>query len=386
MHRADVLSTHVGVRRGPPLLSESTEADAAGLAACGEWYKGQLLEEVMPFWLRAVDRECGGYFTCIDGEHRVYDTDKYVWLQARQVWMLSKLAADPTSPASPEQRRDYTAAARVGAEFLRKHCDDPTTADGLFAVDRYGSPLVAPYSIFSDCFMCLALAQYSALTGEGWARDTSLRKFRRIEERWSNPKGKWSKAMGKRSFQSLGVPMIDTNVCVELLSSLQPTETERAELESRIRRNVKTVLEVHPDADLLLRENVGSTPEEQDTHDGRVFNPGHALECCWFLLEACSSRGMKEECNLIIRLARAALEKGWDTKYGGIFYFLDLKGKPLQQLEWDQKLWWVHLEALLCALWCYKLTKEREWWVWVCKLHQYIWAHFWDSRRGGEMW
>jgi N-acylglucosamine 2-epimerase len=39
------------------------------------------------------------------------------------------------------------------------------------------------------------------------------------------------------------------------------------------------------------------------------------------------------------------LEFGWDQKYGGIFYFLDRDNKPPQELQWDQKLWWVHLEV-----------------------------------------
>lgn len=55
------------------------------------------------------------------------------------------------------------------------------------------------------------------------------------------------------------------------------------------------------------------------------------------------------------------VEYGWDPIHGGIFYFMDAKstpssiarlsltieiGKPPQQLEWDQKLWWVHVETL----------------------------------------
>ena len=38
---------------------------------------------------------------------------------------------------------------------------------------------------------------------------------------------------------------------------------------------------------------------------------------------------------------------GWDKEYGGIYYFMDRKGCPPQQLEWDQKLWWVHIETLI---------------------------------------
>ena len=55
-------------------------------------YKDELLENVVPFWLNhSQDGEFGGFYTCLDREGKVYDTDKFIWLQARQVWMFSML-------------------------------------------------------------------------------------------------------------------------------------------------------------------------------------------------------------------------------------------------------------------------------------------------------
>jgi len=54
--------------------------------------RSALLEDVIPFWEKhSIDRECGGYFTCLDRDGSVFDTDKFVWLQARQVWTFSAL-------------------------------------------------------------------------------------------------------------------------------------------------------------------------------------------------------------------------------------------------------------------------------------------------------
>ena len=45
-------------------------------------YKDELLDNVLPFWLEnSQDHEYGGYFTCLDREGRVFDTDKFIWLQ-----------------------------------------------------------------------------------------------------------------------------------------------------------------------------------------------------------------------------------------------------------------------------------------------------------------
>ena len=50
------------------------------------------------------------------------------------------------------------------------------------------------------------------------------------------------------------------------------------------------------------------------------------------------------------------LKFAWDDKYGGLYYFMDAAGHPPQQLEWDQKLWWVHVEALVALAMGYRLT------------------------------
>jgi hypothetical protein len=54
------------------------------------------------------------------------------------------------------------------------------------------------------------------------------------------------------------------------------------------------------------------------------------------------------------------LEYGWDNEFGGIYYFMDRKGFPPQQLEWDQKLWWVHIETLISLLKGYRLTGDEK--------------------------
>ena len=55
-------------------------------------YRNELLDNVLPFWLEnSQDREYGGYFSCLNRDGSVYDTDKFVWLQGREVWMFAML-------------------------------------------------------------------------------------------------------------------------------------------------------------------------------------------------------------------------------------------------------------------------------------------------------
>jgi N-acylglucosamine 2-epimerase len=43
-------------------------------------------------------------------------------------------------------------------------------------------------------------------------------------------------------------------------------------------------------------------------------------------------------------------------------------GKPPQQLEWDQKLWWVHGESLVALALAYQMTKKDIYAEWYKKV------------------
>ncbi|WP_460200308.1 AGE family epimerase/isomerase, partial [Scytonema sp. NUACC21] len=111
------------------------EYDFKGLA---ELYKNALLNDVLPFWEKhSIDWEQGGYFTCLDREGKVYDTDKFIWLQNRQVWTFSKLYNQL------EKRENWLAIASNGAHFLAQHGRE-TDGNWYFALTREGQPLVQP--------------------------------------------------------------------------------------------------------------------------------------------------------------------------------------------------------------------------------------------------
>ena len=107
-------------------------------------YEKELLESVAPFWEKnCVDREFGGYFTSLDQDGSVYDTEKYMWMQWRIVYMFATLYM------TEYRKENWLDIARQGYDFLTKH---GKSEDGsyYFALNRRGEPSMAPYSIFSD--------------------------------------------------------------------------------------------------------------------------------------------------------------------------------------------------------------------------------------------
>ena len=134
----------------------------------------------------------------------------------------------------------------------------------------------------------------------------------------------------------------------------------------------------------IILENVTVDSEFSDSHEGRLINPGHGNESIWFLLDLAVRFGDRELIARCEEILIANTEFGWDKQYGGIFYFLDIKGHPTQQLEWDQKLWWVHLESMISFLKMYKLTGNPKCKEWFIRLHEYTWSRFRDAVNGGE--
>jgi N-acylglucosamine 2-epimerase len=132
----------------------------------------------------------------------------------------------------------------------------------------------------------------------------------------------------------------------------------------------------------LILENVAPDGSFVDCFEGRHLNPGHVIEAMWFVMDLGERLGDTALIERAKDLTLRHLEYGWDKEYGGVFYFLDIKGNPSQHLEWDQKLWWVHVETLIALLKGFHLTKDERCWHWFEKVHNYSWKHFADPQNG----
>ncbi|MER3587096.1 MAG: N-acylglucosamine 2-epimerase, partial [Mastigocladus sp. ERB_26_1] len=342
------------------------------LKVLAELYKNTLLDDVLPFWEKhSLDWEYGGYFTCLDREGKVYDTDKFIWLQNRQVWTFSMLCNQL------EKRENWLNIARNGANFLAQHGRD-AGGNWYFALTRTGEPLVQPYNIFSDCFAAMAFSQYALASGEDWAKDVAMQAYNNVLRRKDNPKGKYTKTYpSTRPMKSLAVPMILANLTLEM-EWLLSSET----LENVLAATVQEVMTDFLDQQKgLMYESVAPDGSHIDCFDGRLINPGHGIEAMWFIMDIARRQNDTKTINQAVDVVLNILNFAWD-EYGGLYYFMDADGHPPQQLEWDQKLWWVHLESLVALAMGYRLTGREVCRQWYQKMHEYAWSHFADPVSG----
>lgn len=336
-----------------------------------EQYKSELLNRVLPFWLNnSQDKEFGGYFTCLERDGSVFDTDKFIWLQGREVWMFATLYN------KVEKCQEWLDCAIQGAEFLKKYGHDGNL-NWYFSLDREGNPLVEPYNIFSYTFAVIAFGQLSIATGNTEYAEIAKKTFDIVLSKVTNPKGKWNKAVaGTRNMKSFALPMILCNVALEIESLLEPEF-----LKNTIDTCIHEVMEVFYRPELgLIVEHIGTDGELKDNFDGRLLNPGHAIEAMWFIMDLGARLGRKDLIEKAVEIALNEVEYGWDKEYDGIFYFMDRLGRPTQQLEWDQKLWWVHIETLITMIKGYQLTGNKKCLEWFERVHNYVWTHFVDEK------
>jgi N-acylglucosamine 2-epimerase len=354
-----------------------TLASVQGRAELGAFYRRALLEDVVPFWLRhGLDRQHGGIITALDRDGTILDTDKSVWFQGRAAWMFATLAN--TVSSVPE----WIEAARSCIEFLREHCYAPN-GKLFFTVTREGEPLRMRRYVFSEAFAAMGNAAFARVTGEARAADDAVKCFDSYLRYSFEPGVMSPKFEPTRPGKGITALMIAMGVAQELrlhlgeISARGKTCTEW--IDACIDQIERDFLKPEHEA---LMETVALDGSILAHYDGRLLNPGHALECAWFIMR----EGMRRDEHRLVRLGTTIVDymwkRGWDPEHGGLFYFTDLRGLPVQEYWHDMKFWWPHCEAIVAALLAWKLTGEARFAEMHRHVHDWSFQHFADAERG----
>ena len=352
--------------------------EEARRAELEEFYRSALLDNVMPFWTeRSLDREHGGYLVHLDREGRQTGDGKYVWFQAREAWMFSALYNQL------EPRREWLDAARLGADFLKRHGRaSPGVWNYLLARD--GAALEGPISWFSDGFALVALNEYARAAGDDEALDMALETFWSFVKRAQDPDyDSYFPTASVRTASRLVIPMF-------LLFAGHKVREYHADprLDGLLDECLDRIMNRHVRAgERVLYETLSAGDMELlDTPEGRTLNPGHAIECMWFVMHEARRRGDDFLIQRAADVVEWMMERGWDDECGGMFAFVDVGGGEPHAGEWfraagmawDTKIWWVHSEIIYSTLLAYRLTGRPALLDWFEKAHAWTFEHFAD--------
>jgi N-acylglucosamine 2-epimerase len=347
--------------------------DAARIAELTRVYRDGLFNDVLPFWTRnAVDTDHGGFFSALDRDGTVIDTDKAVWIQGRFTWLLGELYN------TVEEREEWLGLGQHGAAFLDRHGFDPEDGRMWFHLTSEGTPIRKRRYAFSESFAAIAYGELAQATGRDDYAERARACFQRFVDHSLNPQGVQPKFTEARSMQGLGFPMITLVTAQELRDSIG--------LESAtewIDRSIDTIRRDHINEDLqCVLETVGPGGAFIDHFDGRMLTPGHAMEAAWFIMREGQYRDDDSLIQLGCRILDLSWARGWDEEYGGVLYFVDAKGLPVQEYWHDMKFWWVHNETIIATLLAYHLTGDDKYADWHTKVHDWSYRHFPDPEHG----
>ena len=338
-----------------------------------ETYKTGLLENIIPFWTKhCIDWEDGGFTFCLDRDGTVIDTDKGVWQTGRFTWMILTMYNEV------EQKEEWLKIGKHGIDFLEKHCYDEN-GKMYFIVDKKGDPIRMRRYVFSESFAAIAYAAYFKATGIEKYKTKAKEAFDTFLRYNTTPGMITPKFTKNRQMRGMGGPMIGIVTAQELRKNLgDESYTEQItywidEIQTYfMNHEYKAVMEV-----------VGPNGELIDHFDGRCLNPGHAIEGAWFILQEARLRNNDPE---LIKLGTTMLdwmwEIGWDKEYGGMLYFKDVKGLPVQEYWHDMKFWWPHNETVIATLMAYELTGDEKYAKMHQLVHDWTFKHFPDEEHG----
>ncbi len=341
-------------------------------------YRDALLSDVIPFWLRhGLDHEQGGFLTALDRDGTVIDDDKSIWFQGRAAWMFATLFN--TVEANPQ----WLAAAQSAVGFLRRHAASPN-GKLYFTTTRDGRPLRMRRYVYSEAFAAIANAALARATGDSQAAADAVTFFESYLTYSFEPNRMPAKVDQKtRPTMGIGPLMIAIATAQEIRENLGDVSANGRTCTAWIDWAIEQIERyfLKPEYEALM-EVVASNGEIVDHFDGRQLNPGHALECAWFILH----EGKQREDRHLIELGLTILDwmwkRGWDEQYGGLFYFRDLRGLPIQEYWHDMKFWWPHCEAIIATLLAWTITGNEKYAAWHEQVHEWSFRHFPDAQFG----
>lgn len=371
-----------------------------------QFYKSQVQEAILPFWLRALDDERGGVYTCYNnfGTAKV-STDKYTWSQGRFIWILARLARLCRQNMLAGDDGSYMAHAGKAVDFLRKYaflpngnCAFVLTEDGQKKEVVSGQGYDT--SFYADCFVVLGFTEYANVARDEAALNEALALYDRIEQRLSAGNVRSEPYPVPPGYVNQAFSMIMLNVAQELAEALKSFGHARyGQILEQSSFYLKQIMERFYRDDDTIQEMMPIAGPIPDTILCNHVNPGHTIECMWFVATSAMRLKQPQYIEKAARAVKQAFTLGWDSEFGGLLRFVqrDGGGKPQGEISgdvfekliidtWDTKLWWPHSEVLYTSLLFNKLTGDEAFQRIYDQAHEYVFNTFPQAEQAIGEW
>jgi len=327
-----------------------------------------LKENIAPFWYtKSLDRKNGGYIINFGprGEPKGEGT-KMIVTQSRTVWLFSRMAR------AGYGGKEYLDAADLGYRFLKEKMWDAKHGGFYWEVDATGNQKLKPRKhLYGQSFALYALSEYYLASQKQEVLDFAIQFFNLLEakshdrtyggyveffnEDWTAPpSGEPSYMGGEPGFKLM-------NTHLHLLEAM--TTFYRASKLPLARERLLELINIESNA--VVRKDLGACTDKYERDwkprlegDFARVSYGHDIENVWLLIDACDAAGVSTYpfLDLYRALFDYSLKYGYDREQGGFY-----DSGPFNQPATNRnKTWWVESEAIVSALYMYRLTRDPK--------------------------
>lgn len=350
---------------------------------CG-YYEKELFEDIIPFWeSRVVDREYGGYFNCFDRKGNLYKDIKPGWFVGRNIYTFSNLYN------VIEKRQEWLDIASLGVDWMHKYA---YKGNGRFnsCMARDGSAIDPGTNIFNDVFAVKGYYEYLVALGDKRTEEQMRFATELTDILFKN-------ASDTALLESEGLPSTFRNHAVNFMTLLASLEGRRLfgdRYAEEMNKRLNNAMYVFANDEYkAVFENVGADGRPLLKDQGRIMDPGHALESCWFSLRIGMECGNKDVVKRAGEVLDWIIDRGYDEENGGFILLLDVENGVPEQAQRTQnyagtiadcgdKVWWTQAEGLNALALSALLNGNERHFEYFKKLHDYVDKHFRDHENG----
>jgi len=345
-----------------------------------EEVREHLEKKILPFWMKLMDEEQGGFYGYMDEETLTVnrEADKGCILNSRILWTFSM--ANMTL-----KKEAYRPYADHAYRFLKRFLD-PVNGGVFWSVTFDGKPADTTKHTYCQAFAIYGLAAYYQLTGLEEALEIAMGLFRKIED-VCRDEGGYLEALkadfspeSNEKLSENGVMASRTmNTLMHVLEAY--AELYRAKRDEAVRLAGKKALE------RFLRVMYNPEKRRMDVFYDWEYRPlldmqsyGHDIEGSWLIWDAAETLLPPEEAKawkaMCLDLLRSPTERAF-TDHG-------LRYECVNGEVNETRAWWPQAETMLGFAFGWQMTGEAAWLERMEIQWRYIRTVTVDSREGSE--
>jgi mannobiose 2-epimerase len=314
-------------------------------------YRAQLVRKVLPYWLKTIDPNHGGFLLNDDAVRgRAAPKEKQLATQARMVWAFSHAHLHGL-----DNEGQCLKAAENGYRFLTEKFLDHENDGYFWKTDISGKTINDRKILYGQSFVLYSLIEYHRATKSAAPLCRAMTLYRLIQDRAHDRKNRgwmehftadWKPLDGYDSVAEVEViGHKSANTHLHLQESL--TELYDATHDSAVKQSLEELLEINKH--YFFPESAGHSrlhrnPDWSEVADASstILSYGHNVEFAHLMIRTENILGRTEDWPHFYAQINHALKFGYDHRRGGLYY----RGRDDRPAYDTTKVWWPQAEMM----------------------------------------